>query len=77
MKTEEEILDLLDVLEAKIDKLDDQIKIGEREVKMLEDESREIKVQELNLIRAEKLRINRIINEQLEILKVMSKKNNS
>lgn len=74
MKSPEEILDLLDILEEKIDTLDEQIKAGEREIKMLEDERKEIKVQEVMAIRAEKNRINKIINEQLALLKTMDKK---
>lgn len=72
-KTEEEILNTIDILEAKFDMLDESIKDGEKEVRFLEDELKEAKVLELQALRAEKHRIDKIIYENLQVLAEMSK----
>lgn len=67
-QSEEEILNLLDVLEEKIDMLIEQIKEKEIEIRLLEDEAKEAKAMEVAALKAERYRIDKIIEKNLKEL---------
>ena len=68
--TEEELLDLIDALDAKIDEIDEQIADVRAQMPDIEDElKREKKAAELLSLQRERVRINNIISGHMQTLK--------
>lgn len=69
-QSEEELLDLIDALDAKIDEIDEQIADVRDQMPDIEDEfKREKKAAELLALQRERVRINNIISGHMKALK--------
>jgi multidrug resistance efflux pump len=69
MMTSEEILDLLDKLDSKIEELDEQINNQQLKVNSSDGDVKERRVVQLIELKNEKHRINNIINQHLTTLR--------
>jgi hypothetical protein len=68
--TEEELLDLIDALDAKIDEIDEQIVEAKASMPAIEDEiKRERKAADILALQRERVRINTIITGHMKTLK--------
>lgn len=72
MKTEEELLDLIDKLDVKIDEIDEQISDAKIAISSIEDEfARERKAAEILGLQRERQRINSIIDDRMKELRAL------
>jgi low affinity Fe/Cu permease len=67
--TEEELLDLIDKLDAKIDEIDEQIADAQAAIVNIDADKREPVAREIILLQKERRRIDEIINGHMKTLK--------
>ena len=69
MKSEEELLDLIDKLDIKVDEINDNIDELQARMPDLEDVAKDRAIMQVEGLKRERVRINGIINEHMKALK--------
>lgn len=69
MKTEDELLDLIDQLDAKLDEIDDSVAELQERIPRLEDDVKDRAILQVEQYKRERLRINNIIAGHMQSLK--------